>query len=227
MPASSVRKLASFCNFVRGPKRRHSAIAPVRPRARRRTRIGFVPQFLPKTNLASFCNHAHVDPAAAAPRRQNWLRSVKSRGERIPRLAPPAGPVFPEDGAGLFPDRSKPKTLPTLDDERPLKPSPALTAPNRTAVAPCAAPCNAYSSWWGGPPGPQPTPPSASLGRDKLDPGQYAGPGGPARTRGSAPPHHPRRRRPGQSRKVCGIGRRACATRGLPATKVRPRITPP
>ena len=57
--------------------------------------------------------------------------------------------------------------------------------------------------------------------------GQDAGPGGPARTRGSAPPHHPRRRRPGQSRKVCGIGRRACATRGLPATKVRPRITPP
>jgi hypothetical protein len=131
----SVRKLASFCNFVRGPKRFHSAIAPapIRPRARRRARIGFVSQFLPKTNLASFCNHAHADLAAGAPRRRDWLRFGKSRAERIPRLALPTGPVFPEDGADLLPDCSKPTTQPAL------KPSLALTAPNRKAAAPCTA----------------------------------------------------------------------------------------
>jgi hypothetical protein len=39
---------------------------------------------------------------------------------------------------------------------------------------------------WGGPPGPRPTPTSASCWYlSKLE---VAGPGGPARTRGSAPP---------------------------------------
>jgi hypothetical protein len=132
---SSVRKLASFCNFVRGPKRLRSAIAPapIRPLARRRARIGFVSQFLPKSNLASFRNHAHADLAAGAPRRRDWLRFGKSRAERIPRLALPTGPVFPEDGADLLPDCSKPTTQPAL------KPSLALTAPNRKAAAPCTA----------------------------------------------------------------------------------------
>jgi hypothetical protein len=74
---------------------------PIRPRARRRARVGFVSQFPPKTILASFRNHARVGVAAGAPRRQNWLRSVKSRGERIPPLALPAGPYgATSDGHG-------------------------------------------------------------------------------------------------------------------------------
>src|SRR5438477_10687920 len=41
---------------------------------------------------------------------------------------------------------------------------------------------------WGGPPGPRPTPPSAWLRLDETDRiDRRAGPGGPARTRGSAP----------------------------------------
>src|SRR5439155_21126340 len=40
---------------------------------------------------------------------------------------------------------------------------------------------------WGGPPGPQPAPWPASRVRQEIDSKRRAGPGGPARTRGSAP----------------------------------------
>jgi hypothetical protein len=77
--------LASFRNFCRRPIWLRFATTPtsIRPRTRRRTRIGFVPQLLPKTNLASFCNHAHVDPAADAPPDQDWLRSAISAEDQF------------------------------------------------------------------------------------------------------------------------------------------------
>src|ERR1035437_953227 len=44
--------------------------------------IGFVPQFWPRTKLASFRNHAYVGVAAGAAPGQDWLRSAKSHGKR-------------------------------------------------------------------------------------------------------------------------------------------------
>src|ERR1039457_3261863 len=120
------------------------------------------------------------DAISPGARRQGSQNACRSRPDARPDARLPHRQTVVTDEQG------RKKTAETEQEELRMAPEAEIhtSAGMRSRASGAVAP-----TWWGGPSGPRPTPPSAfARGHDPDSIGRRAGPGGPARTRGSAPP---------------------------------------